>query len=65
MSEPVKKPDFSIGDLVTKRAGAYFKAEVRSIFKSHKGQQLVALEYPSGLFRIVRPQQLRKVEDEE
>ena len=46
---------------MTKRSGAMpFSAEVRSIFKSSRGKPLVALEYPGGIFRVVRPQQLMK-----
>lgn len=57
---------FSIGDLVTKRSGAMpFAAEVRGIFQSSKGKPLVALEYPGGIFRVARPQQLIKAKEYE
>lgn len=56
----------SIGDLVTKRSGAMpFSAEVRGIFVSSRGKPLVALEYPGGIFRVVRPQQIQKVKEKE
>lgn len=63
---PVAERNFSIGDLVTKRSGAMpFSAEVRGIFESSKGKPLVALEYPGGIFRVARPQQLVKATGEE
>jgi hypothetical protein len=42
-----------------------FSAEVRGIFVSSRGKPLVALEYPGGIFRVVRPQQIQKVKEKE
>ena len=54
---------FRISDFVTRRSGKMpFNAEVRALFKSPSGKPLVVLEYPGELFRVVRPQQIVKVE---
>ena len=54
-----------IGDLVIRRSGSMSRpAEVRGLFVSRRGKQMLALEYDSELFRIVREQQVQKVENE-
>ena len=62
--EAISASQFSVGDLVTKRSGAMpFSAEVRGIFESSKGKPLIALEYPGGIFRVARPQQLIRAKE--
>lgn len=52
----------NVGDLVTRRSGSLSApAEIRGIFMTSRGKPMIVLEYPSQIFRVVRPQQLRKV----
>lgn len=60
------KPSFEIGDKVIRRSGSMNRpAEVRGVFESRRGKIMLALEYDSELFRIVRTQQVKKVNDYE